>query len=147
MIVQVQSKHLSDIIKIEKLSFNHPWSEMHFKKDIKKNDISINWVMVEDGKVIGYIFGWLIENEYHLNNIAVHPQHRRKGIATKLLLKLINSVKIKNAEKLFLEVRADNVPAKKLYKSFGFTAMGVRKNYYDKGNDAILYNLELIENG
>ena len=36
MIVQAQNKHLSDIIKIEKLSFNHPWSEIHFKKDIKK---------------------------------------------------------------------------------------------------------------
>jgi ribosomal-protein-alanine N-acetyltransferase len=147
MIVQAQNKHLSDIIKIEKLSFNHPWSEMHFKKDIRKKDFSINWVMLEDGKTIGYIFGWLVENEYHLNNIAVHPNHRRKGIAAKLLLKLINSVKIKNAKKLFLEVRADNFPAKKLYKSFGFTAMGLRKNYYDKGNDAILYNLELIDNG
>ncbi len=147
MIVQAQNKHLSDIIKIEKLSFNHPWSEMHFKKDIKKKDISINWVMLEDGKTIGYIFGWLVENEYHLNNIAVHPNHRRKGIAAKLLLKLINSVKIKNAKKLFLEVRADNFPAKKLYNSFGFTALGIRKNYYDKGNDAILYNLELIDNG
>lgn len=147
MIVQAQNKHLSDIIKIEKLSFNHPWSEMHFKKDIKKKDISINWVMLEDGKTIGYIFGWLVENEYHLNNIAVHPNHRKKGIAAKLLLKLINSVKIKNAKKLFLEVRADNFPAKNLYKSFGFTALGIRKNYYDKGNDAILYNLELIDNG
>ena len=147
MIVQAQNKHLSDIIKIEKLSFNHPWSEMHFKKDIKRKDISINWVMLEDGKTIGYIFGWLVENEYHLYNIAVHPNHRKKGIAAKLLLKLINSVKIKNAKKLFLEVRADNFPAKNLYKSFGFTALGIRKNYYDKGNDAILYNLELIDNG
>ena len=45
--------------KIEKLSFNHPWSEMHFKKDIKRKDISINWVMLEEGKTIGYIFGLL----------------------------------------------------------------------------------------
>ena len=112
MIVQAQNKHLSDIIKIEKLFFNHPWSEIHFKKDIKKNEISINWVMLENGKTIGYFFGWLCENEYHLNNIVAHPNHKRKGTAAKLLLKLINSVKIKNAKKLFLEVRADNFSGK-----------------------------------
>ena len=103
--------------------------------------------MLEKGTTIGYIFGWLIANEYHLNNIAVHPDHRRKGIAAKLLQKSIKTIKSKNAERLLLEVRADNFPAKQLYETLGFGAIGIRKNYYDKCNDAILYTLELDDNG
>ena len=56
--------------------------------------------MVEEGTTIGYIFGWLIENEYHLNNIAVHPDHRRKGIAAKLLKNLSEGPKINDGLKI-----------------------------------------------
>ena len=54
--------------------------------------------------------------------------------------------RIKNLNLILLEVSVNNIPAQKCYKSFGFTSIGVRKDYYSKGDDAILYNLNLSKN-
>lgn len=147
MILEAGTIHLIDILKIERLSFDQPWSVVHFARDINFNDSSFNWVAVKENKTVGFLFGWFTKDEYHLNNIAVHPEFRKRGIAGELLKFAINSNKANNVEKIYLEVRADNYPALKLYESFDFQAVGVRKDYYKKGDDAILYTLELNKNG
>ena len=147
MILEAETTHLTDILKIERLSFDQPWSEVHFARDINNNDISFNWVAVKDNKTVGFLFGWFTKDEYHLNNIAVIPDYRKRGIASELLRFAVSSMKSNNAEKIYLEVRADNYPAMKLYESFDFQAVGFRKDYYKKGDDAILYTLELNKNG
>ena len=88
-----------------------------------------------------------IYDEFHLNNIAVHPEYLRRSIGIELIRHIILRVISRDIKVILLEVSANNIPAQKCYKSLGFTQMGIRKDYYSKGDDAILYYLDLIKNG
>ena len=82
MIISAQLSHLDEIVAIENGSFEKPWSRKQIKDDIQANINSENWVFTLDRKVVGYIFGWIAQNEFHLHNIAVHPDHLRKKLAS-----------------------------------------------------------------
>ena len=82
-----------------------------------------------------------------MNNIAVHPEYLRRSIGKALLRNIITKVISHDIKLILLEVSVHNISAQKCYKSIGFTQMGVRKDYYSKEDDAILYNLDLTKNG
>ena len=147
MIFPAQLHHLDDIIFIEKSAFNQPWTKNQFMNDIQSELDSENWVYVIEKLVVGYIFGWIIQGEFHLNNIAVHPEYLRKSIGKNLIQHIIARVIFLNVGVILLEVSAKNIPARKCYQSLGFNQMGLRKDYYSKGDDAILYNLVLNTDG
>ena len=147
MIIPAQLHHLDDIIFIEKSAFNQPWTKNQFMNDIQSELDSENWVYVINELVAGYIFGWIIQGEFHLNNIAVHPEFLRRSIGKKLIQHIIARVILRKVGVILLEVSAENIPARECYQSLGFNQMGIRKDYYSKGDDAILYNLELITDG
>ena len=128
---------------IERELFDQPWSEVHITEELEKITVSQNWVLIENNLVIGYVFGWMIEGEYHLNNIAVNKQFQGKGLGQELLKTVLDYVKSRSGKLVFLEVMHDNEHAIRLYEKNGFTAVGKRKNYYTKGKHAILYTLEL----
>ena len=147
MIIPAQLNHLDGIVSIEKSAFNQPWTKNQFLNDIQSKLDSENWVYVIDELVAGYIFGWIIQGEFHLNNIAVHPKYLRRSIGKNLIQHIIARVILRNIGVILLEVSAENIPARKCYQSLGFNQMGIRKDYYSKGDDAILYNLELNTDG
>ena len=147
MIIAAEMHHLKEIAAIENKSFDKPWSVTQIKYDIQSKMESENWVYLVDKQVLGYIFGWIIMDEYHLNNIAVHPDCLRGRIGTKLIKHIISRLISRNINGILLEVSANNIPAQKCYQTLGFTPIGVRKDYYIKGDNAILYNLELRRNG
>ena len=147
MIIPVELSHLEEIIAIENSAFNIPWTKNQIKNDILSNTDSENWVYIMDELVAGYIFGWIIHDEFHLNNIAVHQVYIRRSIGTELIRHIISRVIYRDINVILLEVSANNISAQKCYKSLGFTQIGIRKNYYSKGDDAILYNLDLRING
>ena len=142
MIVSASYEYLEQILIIERSSFSKPWTEYHFKSDLK-NKISVNWVYLNNIQVIGYLFGWHVMDEYHLNNIAVAKSFRKNGTATHLLKNMVsylNDIKVKS---VLLEVSSSNLPAQKLYEKMGFVPQCERKDYYTKGDDAVLYALEI----
>ncbi len=143
MIISTQISQLDEIIAIENISFEKPWTRDQIKDDIQANIDSENWVFIEDDKVVGYIFGWIIQNEFHLHNIAVHPNYLRKKIGQKLINHIISRVADQKVNVILLEVSVNNFSARKCYQSLGFIQTGIRKDYYSKGDDAILYNLEI----
>ena len=147
MIIPAQLHHLNDIIFIEKSAFNQPWTKNKFMNDIQSELDSENWVYVINEIVAGYIFGWIIQGEFHLNNIAVHPEYLRRSIGKNLIQHIIARVILRNVGVILLEVSAENIPARKCYQSLGFNQMGIRRDYYSMGDDAILYNLELNTDG
>ena len=147
MIIPAQLNHLDGIVSIEKSAFNKPWTKNQFMNDIQSELDSENWVYVINELVAGYIFGWIIQGEFHLNNIAVHPEYLRRSIGKNLIQHIIARVILRNVGVILLEVSAENIPARKCYQSLGFNQMGIRKDYYSKGDDAILYNLELNTDG
>ena len=138
--IQVANKnHIDQILKIELESYEKPWSYQSFLNEVK-NSVGLNLVYTKNNQVLGYLFGWMLDCEYHLNNIAVQKSERRKGIAKKMIDNIIFNFKIKN---IHLEVSRLNKDAISLYEKIGFHENGLRKRYYHNGSDAILYKMEI----
>ena len=142
MIVLASHEHLEPILVIENASFSKPWTEYHFKSDLN-NKISINWVYQKNDYVVGYLFGWHVMDEYHLNNIAVADSFRGAGIGIHLLNNMESHLRGIKVKSVFLEVSSGNLHARKLYEKMGFVPQGERKDYYTKGDDAVLYTLDI----
>ena len=147
MIIPAKLHHLEEISAIENSAFSKPWTKNQIKNDILSETDSENWVYIMDELVTGYIFGYIIHDEFHLNNIAVHPEYLRRSIGKELIRHIISRVIYRDINVILLEVSANNIPAQKCYTSLGFTQRGIRKDYYSKGDNAILYYLDLIKNG
>ena len=147
MIIPIELYHLEEIVTIENSAFIKPWTRNQIKNDIRSYTSSENWVYIMNELVVGYIFGWIIHDEFHLNNIAVHPEYLRRSIGKELIEHIISRVISHDIKLILLEVSAQNISAQRCYKSLGFIQMGIRKDYYSKGDDAILFNLDLTKNG
>ena len=147
MIIPAELHHLEEIVIIENVAFHQPWTRTQIKNDIQSDLPSENWVYILDEIICGYIFGRIIYDEFHLYNIAVHPRYLRRSIGKELIRHIISRVISRDIKVILLEVSANNIPAQKCYKSLGFTQRGIRKDYYSKGDDAILYYLDLMKNG
>ena len=147
MIQPANESHLNDILDIERMVFSKPWTRKHLKSDLTIRGDSENWVYLEDQQVAGYIFGWKILDEFHLNNIAVHADFQRRHIGRSLIEHIFVRLQTSNIQRVYLEVSGENKPAQQLYKSLGFQQKGIRKNYYGKSDHAFLYHLDLVANG
>ena len=102
---------------------------------------SLGLLLFEDDVLIGYALGWMLAGEGELLRIAVHPNHRCRGIGRRVLSAFLDHPAAASSEQIFLEVRADNTPAQALYTRLGFVVVGTRPRYYRDGTDAILYTL------
>ncbi len=121
--------HVSQVAELEKLCFSQPWSENSVAGELT-NPLSLWLVAVEDGAVIGYVGSQTVMDESDMMNIAVHPDHRRKGVAQALVAALIEGLRQRGSSCLTLEVRGSNESARALYDRLGFLEIGVRRNYY-----------------
>lgn len=133
-----KENHVDEITTINNLCFPISWSKDSMKKELE-NKFAKYVVAVKDNVVIGYGGFWIILDEGHITNIAVHPEYRRIGAGQLMLSKLINISKELSLCAMTLEVRKSNIPAQNLYKKFGFIEEGIRKKYYaDNNEDAII---------
>lgn len=127
-----------DIERIEKLSFPTPWSRNLILEELFF-PMGFNMVLIVDSNVEGFILSWLIQPEVHILNFAISPSFRKMGLGRILMQTFLEETKKNGAMKYTLEVRANNEPALKFYRSFNFVIKGVRKHYYqDTGEDAII---------
>ena len=125
---------------IENECFSVPWTKRSIKSQILTEGSVFLLVRADDGKAAGYICGQCVADECELYRIAVLPDYRRLGAADMLMAEFISECEGKGVRSIFLEVRRDNEPAKRLYEKHGFTAVGLRKNYYTEPIcDAIIY--------
>jgi ribosomal-protein-alanine N-acetyltransferase len=92
---------------------------------------------------VAFLLAWVVADELHLHHIATDPVHRRKGAARALIAALLAHGASVQSRLVLLEVRRSNRPAIRLYRGFGFTAMGLRRDYYADGEDAIEMRLTL----
>lgn len=116
-----------ELSELDKICFAVPWSEKSFREEAE-NNIARYFVAKEDGKIIGYGGFWCTVDEGQITNIAVLPQYRKRGIASRLLESII--AEAKEFERLVLEVRESNSAAIALYEKFEFKKVGMRKNFY-----------------
>ncbi len=138
-IIPMTKRHTKSVWRIENLCFPHPWSLDSFRMEVTENQCARYFVARLNKRVIGYGGMWLIVDEAHITNIAVHPDYRGMGVGEKILLALMEKAYSLNIESMTLEVRKSNYIAINLYKKLGFKEAGLRRKYYpDNGEDAII---------
>ena len=142
IITKMAECHVPQIAELEKLCFHDPWSQNSIASEVN-NKLSFWLVAVEDSKVVGYVGSQTVLGETDMMNIAVHPEFRKKGIATALITQLISTLAQQGSHSLMLEVRASNDPAISVYKSLDFVEVGRRRNYYrNPREDALILRKE-----
>ena len=122
---------LDGVLAIEEASFNNPTTREWYEGELKRPDVCHIYVMrTTDRPVAAFCAFWLVADQAHINNLAVLPDLRRKGLGTQLLEAIIAEAAHLGADSLTLEVRQSNHPARRLYERSGFFQEGVRKDYY-----------------
>ncbi len=130
---------------IDMSSFTLPWPERSLRFEVSDNPAARSWVAELDGQVVGLLVLWIIVDEAHIASLATHHDFRRQGIAKQLLVESLDHAYQEGARSAFLEVRAGNEAAQRMYQSFGFEEVGRRKRYYkDNDEDAILMTLKRL---
>ncbi len=141
-LIIVRNMTLKDIdyaVNIEKSCFPIPWTRGAFTEELKNNKLARYYVAEIDNGVVAYGGMWLVFDEAHITNIAVHPDYQGRGAGKRLVEKLINESTSLNIRKMTLEVRRSNLVAIELYKNYAFMPCGVRPGYYeDNGEDALI---------
>jgi len=143
IIREMREDDLTDILETEKRSFISPWTRRMFEETIE-SPISTNSVIEKNSEILGYIMLYSVEDEAHIMNLAVHPDYRGRGYASKLITHTVSHVVRRNISEFFLEVRESNINAQRLYTKFGFKVIGKRKRYYTETNeDALVMHLSV----
>ncbi|MFZ5722417.1 MAG: ribosomal protein S18-alanine N-acetyltransferase [Pseudomonadota bacterium] len=122
---------LPSVIAIERASQPVPWTE-GMLRDCLRADYWNTVAVDHDGTVAGFVVLSSGGGDAHVLNIAVDPRYRRRGIARRLLASLMEAARLREADQLFLEVRAGNEPALTLYRDLGFAEVAVRRAYYPR---------------
>jgi ribosomal-protein-alanine N-acetyltransferase len=131
-------RHLGQIEEIERRSYPTPWSRSMFASEIGKPS-SICVGAFADERLLGYMIVSRYVDAWHVMNIAVDPEQRRRGVATRLLEALFELTADNQQRGYTLEVRISNVSAIELYERLGFRHRGIRRGYYtDNREDALV---------
>jgi ribosomal-protein-alanine N-acetyltransferase len=122
---------LDAVLGIETESFTSPWTREMYLAELQNVGVSFCYLARdEQGIVVGFCSFWRVVDELHVNNLAVLPAYRRRGIGTSLLLSVLGEGARLGARRATLEVRRSNEAARRLYERLGFSTAGVRRAYY-----------------
>jgi [ribosomal protein S18]-alanine N-acetyltransferase len=131
---------LPSVLAIERRSFQAPWSLAMFVLELSKPS-GVCLAASEDEGLVGYLICSRYADVWHLMNVAIAPDRRRQGIATRLIETML--AEAGRDARYTLEVRASNRGAIAMYERFGFRPAGHRRRYYhDNGEDALIMWLE-----
>ncbi|MGB5447279.1 MAG: ribosomal protein S18-alanine N-acetyltransferase [Psychromonas sp.] len=129
--LQIVPMGLADIASVYKLELrchSHPWSENLFLSNFGKRYFS--HLLLADNQVVGYFVANSVAGEVTLMNVAIAPEMQGKGLGQFLLTFLQDYSRANNEDQIWLEVRASNINALKLYQKLGFVEVDTRKDYY-----------------
>ena len=133
-------KDLQSILLIETHVFKKErWSRNMLEEELTSPYDRISWVATYNKDILGYLMIRYLKNEINIINIAVTHLFQGKGIGRLLINHMIKKLPMQSS--IFLEVKKGNFPAINLYSSIGFKQVGLRRNYYQDGKDAILMHL------
>jgi ribosomal-protein-alanine N-acetyltransferase len=135
---------LDGVLAIEQASFNNPTTRAWYEGELKRPDVCFIYVLrTADQPVAAFCAFWLVAEQAHINNLAVLPELRGRGLGTQLLEVITHEAAQLGASVLTLEVRQSNDAARRLYERAGFYQDGVRKNYYTNPvEDALILSLK-----
>jgi [ribosomal protein S18]-alanine N-acetyltransferase len=134
----LQLRDLSAIDEIERAAYPTPWSRSMFAGELAKPS-SICLGAFAGDRLVGYLIVSRYVDAWHVMNVAVAPDHRRRGVASDLLAALFERTREDGRRGYTLEVRVSNAGAITLYERLGFERRGVRRGYYtDNREDALI---------
>lgn len=137
---------LSAVEALQRQTFTNAWGADAIRWELEHTDVARLYVMqTPNGDLVAFCACWLVFDELHINSFAVNPAWRRQGLATRLLREIFRDVRQAGVSSATLEVRASNLPARRLYERLAFTVEGVRRGYYQSPSEdaLILWNREL----
>lgn len=139
VVAPMRRRHLRGVLAIEQEANPRPWSHRLFAGELRMPTSRLYLVALQDHEVVGYAGLMTTLDEGHVTNIAVHRDHRRRHLATMLMLVMMRRAVERGVVDMTLEVRMSNTAAQEMYRRFGFAPGGVRKGYYqESGEDALI---------
>ena len=162
--------HTADIeavMAIERLAFSNPWPASAFRYEVEHNQhahyyvawpqpvagssvtrVGIGRVLQATPPLVGYGGFWYVAEEAHISTIAVHPEHRGRGVGELILAGMMEKAISLDVAEVTLEVRVSNQVAQQLYRKYGFRQVGTRRGYYtDNQEDALLMSIGDVGRG
>jgi ribosomal-protein-alanine N-acetyltransferase len=131
-------RDMAEVLQIEKQSFEFPWLEEDFIRCLRQRNC-IGMVAEVSEQVVGFMIYELHRSRLHILNFAVHENFRRRGVGTQMAQKLMGKLTMDRRNRILLEVRERNLPAQLFFRSTGFRAISVLRDFYeDSPEDAYL---------
>jgi ribosomal-protein-alanine N-acetyltransferase len=131
-------RDMDEALDIEQESFEFPWSEEDFVRCLRQRNC-IGMVAEHDDEIVGFMIYELHKTRLHVLNFAVARRHRRLGVGTQMVHKLISKLSHQRRSRIMLEVRETNLAAQLFFRKAGFRAVSVLKDFYeDTPEDAYL---------
>ena len=136
-------RDMDEVLSIEQGSFEYPWTEEEFLCCLRQRNC-IGTVAELDHKIVGFMIYELHRTKLHMLNFAVLRSHRRLGVGSRMMEKLMAKLTPDRRGRIMLEVRETNLPAQLFFRSLGFRATSVLKDFYqDSTEDAYMMQFSL----
>lgn len=123
---------LDAVMAVEEAAYPYPWTRGNFRDCLSAGYHC--WVRTWGGRIVGHGVTQVGVGECHILNVCVHPDWQGQGLGREILLLLLELGSRHGADTAFLEVRASNQAAIRLYLAEGFNEIGIRRNYYPRGD-------------
>ena len=139
MIRRMEKRDLLQVEAIETALFSDAWSEQGFE-DTLNSPYVISLVAIDEAEdtILGYIIMYVSFEEGEISNVAVAKSAQNRGIGSALMQAILEKGLEESVTRFILEVRVSNTPAIALYKKFGFTEIGIRRDFYEKPREDAL---------
>lgn len=142
-LIRATPLHLDILVALERDCFRQAWSSATLADALGDERYIVLLARLGEN-FCGFALGWNIGEEAELARIGVLAHWRNRQLGEELTRALCTAFKQRDAEAVFLEVREDNIPARRLYEKCGFLEIGLRKNYYEDGQNAIIMRFECL---
>lgn len=124
----------------------HPWEKDEFVRVLRqRNCIGMVAECLKTEKILGFFVYELYETRFVLTDFAVHPDHRRRGVGTKMVKKLLEKLAARRRRRMELVVRDRDLSSQLFFQACGFKADEVFRNYYSNGDDAYVMSIAAVE--
>ena len=131
-------RDMREVLDVEREAFEFPWSDEDFTRCLRQRNC-IGMVAESGDSVVAFMIYELHRSRLHVLNFAVARSHRRLGIGTRMMEKLVGKLSPERRSRIVLEVRETNLPAQLFFRSLSFRAISVLKDFYqDTTEDAYL---------
>jgi ribosomal-protein-alanine N-acetyltransferase len=147
VVAPLRARDLKAVLRIEDAVFDEPWSRHLFEGELSQRTSRAYRAAWVGTQLVGYAGQMSIDDEAHVNNVAVAPAWVGRRIGTALLYDLVRTALARGSVHLTLEVAVGNEPAIALYRRFGLAPVGVRPNYYRDGDALVMWVRDIDSDG